>query len=232
MLLRCPLSRARLSSREAFLASRLNGRATAALLLAHTFSERPAHAAEEAGAASWLKLPSLPALPSTLPTLPKIDVEGMKAEAARLWKLITTGSDYDAYYDVRTPEGAKAMGMAYPIPQDATDNWQLYLTFVALLLFLVAYATIIVPKFMERQDGTRTTLFATEEKSKEDEELREALGSLGQAPILLKKAAAVEDDLDLPKVVPASKARTTGFADQKEGKSKEPSNSKAPKRKR
>ncbi|CAE7530653.1 unnamed protein product [Symbiodinium sp. CCMP2592] len=74
-----------------------------------------------------------------------------------VWRVVSTGSD--EVYDPTTEEGAKALGLAVPLPKDGfgevtSDD---VLPFALFLLALVAWGLLVVPSNMDRSDGARRT---------------------------------------------------------------------------
>ncbi|CAE7202728.1 unnamed protein product, partial [Symbiodinium sp. CCMP2456] len=79
-----------------------------------------------------------------------------------VWRVVSTGSD--EVYDPTTEEGAKALGLAVPLPKDGfgevtSDD---VLPFALFLLALVAWGLLVVPGNMDRSDGAKSVLFPSQ----------------------------------------------------------------------
>lgn len=84
---------------------------------------------------------------------------------------ITRGTDKD--YDPSTVEGAKALGLTFPIPASGTQvNPKDVVPFLVVIGAAIFWGLAVVPNFMERSDGSRTTYFAETRKMKPYEGVR------------------------------------------------------------
>ncbi|CAE7943440.1 unnamed protein product [Symbiodinium necroappetens] len=79
-----------------------------------------------------------------------------------VWRVVSTGSD--EVYDPTTEEGAKALGLAVPLPKDGFGEVTQddVLPFALFLLALVAWGLLVVPSNMDRSDGAKSVLFPSQ----------------------------------------------------------------------
>lgn len=136
--------------------------------------------------------------------------------AKKALKIITTGAD--EVYDPSSEAGAKALGLAFPVPKlEKLEKVGLedFLPLVGILLFATLWGIFVVPAVLDRSDGSKAYAFAEAE-----EELPDAKAVEMQAPVLqVKRPVTTSEDLtpvvsSQRKVAPRSKKQ--GFA--KKGK--------------
>mmetsp|Transcript_84704 Transcript_84704/g.196940 ORF Transcript_84704/g.196940 Transcript_84704/m.196940 type:complete len:225 (-) Transcript_84704:46-720(-) len=139
-------------------------------------------------------------------------------QAQKAFNLVTKGAE--EAYDPTTEEGAKALGLAYPIPKK--DDLpgitpEDFLPLVGIFVVACIWGIFVVPSFMERADGTKTTLFP--EKEKDDGPPVDKV--LAAAPVVVnKRLSKAPDDEDIPSKLPKGaesqrKKRRTGFGNKR-----------------
>mmetsp|Transcript_11459 Transcript_11459/g.12880 ORF Transcript_11459/g.12880 Transcript_11459/m.12880 type:complete len:229 (+) Transcript_11459:124-810(+) len=113
--------------------------------------------------------------------------------------------------DPTTEEGARAMGLAFPLPKDEElpqATLQDAVPFIVVFTVAVLWGLFAVPAMMERADGSKTVYFPEKEEEEPEPEGYEKINTL--APVVTTKRFAVKDDAPVPKR-PAPKKKATGF---------------------
>eukprot|EP00913_Durusdinium_trenchii_P027583 g25872.t1 len=79
-----------------------------------------------------------------------------------VFRVITTGTN--EAFDPTTEEGAKALGLAVPLPKEGFGEItsQDYLPFALFLVVLVIWGLLVVPSSMDRSDGAKSVLFPSQ----------------------------------------------------------------------
>eukprot|EP00439_Symbiodinium_sp_Y106_P029221 s3984_g3.t1 len=122
------------------------------------FLSPPRQAVNRAAGASG----ALMGLGAAAPAAHAFEMPNLGQFFSTVWRVVSTGSD--EVYDPTTEEGAKALGLAVPLPKDGfgevtSDD---VLPFALFLLALVAWGLLVVPSNMDRSDGAKSVLFPSQ----------------------------------------------------------------------
>jgi len=101
-----------------------------------------------------------PALAEDAPAAPAIP--DMQKLGDKVYNLVAKGQLSDNVYDPSTPEGARALGLAFPVPKlEELEQVQTYDVIPVLWIFVLAvgWGLFVVPNVMTRSDGTETVYF-------------------------------------------------------------------------
>lgn len=138
--------------------------------------------------------------------------------AKRLFDLLTKGAA--EVYDPSTEEGAKALGMAYPLPKPETyekADLQDFLPLAGLFVFALLWGIFVVPQLLDRSDGSKA--YALVDKVDEPEKLTEEQEEQTQKAVVKARMPTTMDEDLLPitssKKRLAPKKKKAGFATQK-----------------
>jgi len=151
------------------------------------------------------------ALGRALPAHAEDDLSAMGRKALNL---VTKGAD--EVYDPSTEEGAKALGLKFPVPKledlgSVTSEDLLPLG--ALFIFALIWGVFVVPAVMEREDGSQTVYFG---EKKEEDIAPEVAASVDEtAKVMNVKRVNTLDDTKTSKRRMTSKKKPSGFAKRK-----------------
>mmetsp|Transcript_109327 Transcript_109327/g.326962 ORF Transcript_109327/g.326962 Transcript_109327/m.326962 type:complete len:229 (-) Transcript_109327:61-747(-) len=128
------------------------------------------------------------------------------------WTIITKGSLETN--DPTTEEGAKAMGLAFPLPKNEDlpqATFEDAKPILIILGFALLYGIFVVPTMMERADGSKTIYF--EEKEEEDAKPENADEiDTAAAVIKVKRMTKAEEPIAPKKGLAPKKKKAAGFS--------------------
>mmetsp|Transcript_14521 Transcript_14521/g.36826 ORF Transcript_14521/g.36826 Transcript_14521/m.36826 type:complete len:260 (-) Transcript_14521:95-874(-) len=116
--------------------------------------------------------------------------------------IVTKGTD--EFNDPSTPEGAKNLGLAFPIPtvdQTTPLSPLEFLPYLGIVAVAIGWGLFVVPSVMNRSDGAKSVLFAPK---KEVQEVTAATAAIAATPIV-KRLARPADDADDDDIMPKAK---------------------------
>lgn len=132
--------------------------------------------------------------------------------AGTVFNIITKGAD--EVYDPTTEEGAKAMGLAFPVPKNEdlpsvtpTD----FLPIFCIIVLAVVWGVLVVPNMMDRADGSKTQFFP----AKEEKDVEEAIKVQVEAPVVAVKRLSKVDEPVVSKKKTSPTKKVSGFGKKK-----------------
>jgi len=132
--------------------------------------------------------------------------------AGIVFNVITKGAD--EVNDPTTEEGAKAMGLAFPIPKNEDLPSATPADFVpifGILVLAVVWGVLVVPNMMDRADGSKTVFFP----AKEENDVEEAIKVQVEAPVVPVKRLSKGDEAVVSKKTTSSVKKVSGFGKKK-----------------
>jgi len=146
--------------------------------------------------------------------LPAHADDDLSAMGRKALNLVTKGAD--EVYDPSTEEGAKALGLKFPVPKledlgSVTSEDLLPLG--ALFIFALIWGVFVVPAVMDREDGSKTVYFG---EKKEEDIAPEVAASVDEtAKVMNVKRVNALDDTKTSKKRMTPKKKPSGFAKRK-----------------
>mmetsp|Transcript_129067 Transcript_129067/g.287614 ORF Transcript_129067/g.287614 Transcript_129067/m.287614 type:complete len:274 (-) Transcript_129067:83-904(-) len=125
-------------------------------------------------------------------------------DAGKVFNLITKGAD--KVYDASTAEGAKGLGLAFPVPKASElepVTLQDFLPVVGVFILAVAWGLFVVPSVMDRSDGAKSVLYVDTSQEKDEAPPKQLVSA--EAPIIEVKRLTQAQAARKKSVAPARK---------------------------